>query len=181
MRAHNAATASDNKIHDDTVARRHGFAGGLVPGITVFGYLTAPVVELWGEAWLERGFLAARFRQPIYDGDDVTVEGSLSDDVIDVEARNSDAAVCGLGQARVAPFLRHGHPGANRGPGPWNPTGRCGTDFGVLARGGGLAVPGRVAELSERRGHQIVDLDLLMVAGGVRAVMHVRHSAIYRL
>src|SRR5207248_4196818 len=83
--AHNAATASENKIHDDAVARRHGFAGGLVPGITVFGYLTAPVVELWGEAWLERGFLAARFRQPIYDGDDVTVEGSLSDDVIDVE------------------------------------------------------------------------------------------------
>ena len=55
VRAHNAATASENKIHDDAVARRHGFAGGLVPGITVFGYLTRPVVETWGSEWLERG------------------------------------------------------------------------------------------------------------------------------
>src|SRR5207248_9676955 len=80
VRAHNAATASENKIHDDAVARQHGFSGGLVPGITVFGYLTAPVVEAWGQAWLERGFLSGRFRQPIYDGDDVTVAGTFGPD-----------------------------------------------------------------------------------------------------
>ena len=80
VRAHNGATASENKIHDDAVARQHGFAGGLVPGITVFGYLTAPIVKAWGQAWLERGALSARFRQPIYDGDDVTVVGNPSSD-----------------------------------------------------------------------------------------------------
>jgi len=31
--AYNTAAASDNKIHDDSVARRFGFRGGLVPGV----------------------------------------------------------------------------------------------------------------------------------------------------
>ena len=31
VRAHNAATESENKIHHDDVAQRHGFRGGLVP------------------------------------------------------------------------------------------------------------------------------------------------------
>jgi len=34
--AFNLATASENKIHDDTVARRFGFRGALVPGVEVF-------------------------------------------------------------------------------------------------------------------------------------------------
>ena len=33
VRAINVAHASENKIHDDTVARRLGFSGGLVPGV----------------------------------------------------------------------------------------------------------------------------------------------------
>jgi hypothetical protein len=31
--AYNTAAASDNKIHNDSVARRFGFRGGLVPGV----------------------------------------------------------------------------------------------------------------------------------------------------
>ena len=73
VRAHNAATDSDNKIHDDEVARRHGFRGGLVPGVTVFAYMTRPVVETFGRAWLERGTMSVRFVRPFYDGDVVTV------------------------------------------------------------------------------------------------------------
>ena len=104
VRARNAATASENKIHDDDVAREHGFAGGLVPGITVFGYLTTPIVEAWGESWLERGLLSARFRQPIYDGDDVTVVGTpTGDGDVALEARNQAGEVCALGQAGLQP------------------------------------------------------------------------------
>jgi hypothetical protein len=33
VRAFNLAAASENKIHDDTVARRFGFRGALVPGV----------------------------------------------------------------------------------------------------------------------------------------------------
>jgi len=35
VEAFNTAKASENKIHDDAVARRFGFGGGLVPGVDV--------------------------------------------------------------------------------------------------------------------------------------------------
>jgi hypothetical protein len=71
--AHNTATASTNKIHDDEVARRFGFRGGLVPGVDVFAYLTHPPAASWGLDWLERGSLRARFLRPVYDGGAVAV------------------------------------------------------------------------------------------------------------
>ena len=33
--AYNTSKQSENKIHDDAVARRFGFSGGLVPGVDV--------------------------------------------------------------------------------------------------------------------------------------------------
>jgi hypothetical protein len=73
VRAVNTAVDSENKIHDDAVAAVYGFRGGLVPGVTVYGYLAAPVVEHFGTDWLERGAMDVRFLKPVYDGDDVTV------------------------------------------------------------------------------------------------------------
>ena len=35
VRAHNAATESENRIHADDVAQQYGFKGGLVPRVTV--------------------------------------------------------------------------------------------------------------------------------------------------
>ena len=37
--AYNTAQQSENKIHDDAVARRFGFSGGLVPGVDVMAYM----------------------------------------------------------------------------------------------------------------------------------------------
>ena len=37
--AFNTAHDSENKIHDDDVARRFGFQGGLVPGVEVYAYM----------------------------------------------------------------------------------------------------------------------------------------------
>ena len=70
--ARNHAIASENKIHDDTVARRFGFEGGLVPGVTLYAYLVNPVAQAWGERWLRGGRMGARFGSPIYDGGEVT-------------------------------------------------------------------------------------------------------------
>ena len=87
--AFNTATASTNKIHDDDVARRYGFRGGLVPGVDVYAYLTRAPVERWGLEWLRHGGVRARFAKPVYDGDRVTVraadeaEGVLAVDVFD--------------------------------------------------------------------------------------------------
>ncbi|HEX6422305.1 MAG TPA: hypothetical protein VFZ79_02430 [Acidimicrobiales bacterium] len=77
--ARNTATTSANKIHDDEVARRYGFAGGLVPGVDVYAYMAHVPAEAWGLDWLERGTLRARFVAPVYEGDEVrVVPGAVS-------------------------------------------------------------------------------------------------------
>ena len=68
VRAYNTAAASDNKIHDDSVARRFGFRGGLVPGVEIYAYMAHMPVARWGRAWLERGRADCRFWKPVYDG-----------------------------------------------------------------------------------------------------------------
>src|SRR6185503_20213662 len=104
--AHNASTASENKIHDDDVAKQYGFAGGLVPGVTDYAYMTRPMFEAFGLAWLERGSLSARFFTPIYEGEEVTVTASVtrSDESgvsVDVAALNPAGGVCASGVGSV--------------------------------------------------------------------------------
>lgn len=79
VRASNTAPDSENKIHDDRVAAAHGFRGGLVPGVTVYGYMTLPVLEHFGEAWLERGAMSVRLKAPVYDGEEVAIEAHATD------------------------------------------------------------------------------------------------------
>jgi acyl dehydratase len=70
--AANPATDSENRIHTDEVARKHGFQGGLVPGVTVYAYACAPILAALGEEWLAKGSATMRFSAPCYDGDFVT-------------------------------------------------------------------------------------------------------------
>jgi acyl dehydratase len=76
--ARNTSESSENKIHDDAVARRYGFRGGLVPGVTVYAYMTRPLAEALGAAWLERGTAHVRFVKPVLDGEEVTVAGTVT-------------------------------------------------------------------------------------------------------
>lgn len=78
IKARNTAADSENKIHDDAVARQYGFPGGLVPGVTVYAYLTQPLVAAMGEPWLVRGTAAVRFVKPVLDGEEVTVSGAVT-------------------------------------------------------------------------------------------------------
>ena len=48
VEAYNTAKLSENKMHDDTVARRFGFSGGLVPGVDVMAYMMHLPVAKWG-------------------------------------------------------------------------------------------------------------------------------------
>ena len=77
VKAVNTSTDSENKIHDDATARRYGFAGGLVPGVTVYAYLTEPLVAAFGPAWLQRGTASVKFVKPVFDGEEVTVTGEV--------------------------------------------------------------------------------------------------------
>lgn len=92
--ARNPAADSENRIHADDVARRHGFRGGLVPGVTVYGYIATGLLELqgFGQAWADRGEASVRFRSPCYDGDrvDVRYEGgaeAAADRTVGIEVR----------------------------------------------------------------------------------------------
>jgi hypothetical protein len=102
VRAYNSAIDSENKIHEDRVAQRHGFKGGLVPGTTVFAYLTHPAVALWGEAWLDRGRATIALHHPFYDGERVHVDPKAdSSTSYACELRNPEAEVCASGTASI--------------------------------------------------------------------------------
>lgn len=94
VRARNTAPDSENRIHDDRTAAAYGFRAGLVPGFTVYGYLTVPLVRKFGTAWLERGGMHVRFMQPVYHGDNVLV--MLAENA--VTARREDGTVCAAGE-----------------------------------------------------------------------------------
>jgi hypothetical protein len=99
VKARNDAEQSENKIHDDTVARQYGFQGGLVPGVAVYGYLAWAPVSMWGLDWLGQGAMSARFVKPVYDGDEVEVRADPVDDRrIDVSAV-ARGEVCATGSA----------------------------------------------------------------------------------
>ena len=68
LQAYNTAKQSENKMHDDTVAKRFGFSGGLVPGVDVMAYMMHMPVARWGRAFLEHGLIDARFIKPLRSG-----------------------------------------------------------------------------------------------------------------
>jgi acyl dehydratase len=99
VRAVNTAPESENKIHDDRVAAQYGFRGGLVPGVTVYGYMTVPIVE-FAPAWPARGTMEVRLLEPFYDGDEVVIKAEpLDDGSIRVVAERANGTICARGSA----------------------------------------------------------------------------------
>ncbi|MGH7898928.1 MAG: hypothetical protein ACREQQ_13315, partial [Candidatus Binatia bacterium] len=103
VRVRNIATKSENKIHDDSVARRYGFQGGLVPGVVVYGYLVHPVVARLGERWLAAGRSTVRFLEPCYEGEEILVRAlepdAAREGAVDLVGERSDGTVLARGQA----------------------------------------------------------------------------------
>jgi hypothetical protein len=98
--AYNTSKLSENKIHDDAVARKFGFSGGLVPGVDVFAYMVHLPVAKWGRAFLERGLIEARFVKPVYDGEIAHVSGEESNGVLSIEVE-SRGQLCATGSASL--------------------------------------------------------------------------------
>jgi len=106
LRAINEAAESENKIHDDAVAAPYGFRGGLVPGVSVYAYMTYPLVQAFGADWLTRGTAQVRLSKPVYDHDDVTVSATVaaaseSELRFDIRSVNAAGVVCGVGDATL--------------------------------------------------------------------------------
>ena len=98
VKAFNASKGSENKIHDDDIARRFGFRGGLVPGVDVYAYMTHLPVRRWGLAWLEHGNAECRLLKPVYDGDAAVVTGAEAEAGLDLRIE-SNGGLCVTGHA----------------------------------------------------------------------------------
>ena len=254
------ADAWENKIHEDALAREFGFRGGLVPGVTVYSWMTHPVVAALGGAWLDHGTFSVRFAKPVYFGEEATVRTSVaahSRDQVTIQARvvNHEDEVCatatmglplgpllplpdvaaypsaplpeerppasraflasrtvlgtpqlGLDRAVLDAFLvkvgeklpmyrdadAPAHPGlyldqANRAldrnvrVSPWIHVESHGQHLSAPRVGHRLETRARVKNLFQGKGHEFVELDLLLLAEGDRPVAAIRHIAIYQL
>ncbi len=259
VRARNTAVESENKIHDDATAASYGFRGGLVPGVTVYAYMTVPVVERFGLDWLERGSMQVKFHQPFYEGEEVLVRAEVNESAdpvnVSITASREDGIACAtalatvndrsawLGEARLEdyreaplphiearpvpsrellgpgaalgslietitvpdaatlenlderlPIYRSGeaiaHPFTllslanqilvrNYKLGPWIHAASDLINWSAARDGEEISVRGRIAACFERKGHEFVVLDLLLIAEKARIVQQVRHTAIY--
>jgi hypothetical protein len=250
----------ENKIHEDDLAQQYGFKGGLVPGVTMYAWMTHPVVEALGAAWLEGGTFETGFAKPIYYEEPAVIRatvGAKTDESvkIDVAAHNSVGEVCGTATmwlelgARPSPPLateyevapvpaerprvtrahleslkvlgtpeldltakaeadyitRFGetlavyagagapaHPGvhldlSNRAldknvrMSPWIHVGSRGRHWSAARVGDRLEMRGRIERLFEKKGHEFIEADLLLIANGSRPVASISHTAIYLL
>jgi hypothetical protein len=250
----------ENKIHEDGLAREFGFRGGLVPGVTVYAWMTHPVVAALGGAWLDHGTFSVRFAKPVYFSEPVMVRASVaahSKDQVTIQARvvNDQGEVCAtatmglplgpllampdvsaypagplpaerpvasravleahpvLGTPQLIlerpvadsfldkvserlPMYREpngpAHPGiyleqANRAldrnvkVSPWIHVESHGQHLSVARVHERLETRARVKNLFQGKGHEFVELDLLLLAGGARPVASIRHVAIYQL
>lgn len=153
VHAFNTAAASENKIHDDRIASRFGFEGGLVPGVAVFGYLAHLPVARWGRDWLERGQADCRFGKPVYDGRIAEARAVDHGDRLEMTV-TSEGALCATGSARLpehAP-MPAGKALADAFPGAVPPAQRPPASETSLAEGGvfGIAPVALTREYSEQ-------------------------------
>ncbi|MDB5624944.1 MAG: hypothetical protein JWR73_746 [Tardiphaga sp.] len=248
VQAYNTAKDSENKMHDDSVARQFGFAGGLVTGVDLLAYMIHLPVARWGRDFLERGMIEARFLKPVYDGDDLTLDAAPDTGVLKLDLKGR-GQVCASGSASlldhppsidlsaypvtapvadrrpvdaqsyatgkwlgVAPkpwsasdatayaadvrddepiYARDGlvHPGViqrlmnrllveNAVLGPWIHVGSKMQLLSTIAVGDELTARARVTDAYDKKGHQFVELDAVVVANGDRAVAQCHHIAI---
>ncbi len=99
--AYNLSAASENRIHDDTVAKKFGFAGGLVPGVEVYAYMSHLAVQQYGIDWLRHGSAECRLLKPVYDGKEATASGSPDENGgLALQVTMGDI-LCATGSARL--------------------------------------------------------------------------------
>jgi acyl dehydratase len=102
--ARNFAEASENKIHSDDIARRFGFTGALVPGVTVFGHLAWPLTQHFGERWLRGSWVTTRFIKPAYHSETISLsDRQTSDAGLAVECSNAAGVLLATLECTIEP------------------------------------------------------------------------------
>jgi acyl dehydratase len=239
VRAVNTAEDSENRIHDNSVAAEYGFRSGLVPGVTIYGYMASAVVEHFGPEWLAHGAMDVRFFQPCYEGEQVAVSSKEQEQgrikvetgrasavawIADTEVRDEvpgeqpmpdrvpasrEVFVPGtllgtlektldLSQSGMSAPLdawigeeRFAHPAillalANEILvrsyilGPWIHSSSEIRNLAPARDGDRLQVRGKIVDAYERKGHELVVLDVAILSGE-RPLTRIRHTAIWKL
>ncbi|RPI42048.1 MAG: hypothetical protein EHM59_18775 [Betaproteobacteria bacterium] len=72
--AHHASHHSHNRMHSDGLPQKLGFRGAFVLGVANYGNMTRALVSHFGEAWLDRAVVEAKFIKPVCEGDRLRVE-----------------------------------------------------------------------------------------------------------
>jgi hypothetical protein len=107
VRATRSEIEPSNLIYEDEPARHYGYRGGLVPGTSIYAYMSHCLVEMFGSDWLERGTAEVRLLNPIYDGEEVRVTGQVSAIDIDgtacveYQAESNLGVICAAGSAKL--------------------------------------------------------------------------------
>ena len=124
LRAPNLSADSVGSIHDDAEAKSLGFRAALVGGSVLSAFLTPALVELFGPAWYERGFLKQTFVKPIYETDQFRVvaedivSASFDERLVSLSLDKQDGESATLGyaglvasaEAAIPPWDRPGEP-----------------------------------------------------------------------
>jgi hypothetical protein len=120
VRTHNASEHSENRIHSDDVARSFGFKAALVPGVTVFAHMTRPLVERFGEAWLDHGWAEVKLVKPAYEGDLLTVQTAPAADAetLELTCRNEEGMEIAKMTSRAPRTAAMPEARAHMSPGP---------------------------------------------------------------
>lgn len=100
VQAYNTAKDSENKMHDDSVAKQFGFSGGLVTGVDLLAYMIHVPVAKYGAAFLERGMIEGRFVKPVYDGEQLSIEADETDGGMALRLM-SRGEICASGSAAL--------------------------------------------------------------------------------
>ena len=90
VHAKNLPEHSRNPIHTDEGGKAAGFDGALVAGVTVYAYLTNPIVTLWGVDWLRKGSSIVEFKSPVLADDLVECVTVLDEISLNVKATVND-------------------------------------------------------------------------------------------
>lgn len=78
VQARSGRTEEEN-IHDDATAQRLGFQRGFVAFGQSLGWMSRMLVGYFGPSYVETGRFECRFRAPIFDDDDVSVRGEITE------------------------------------------------------------------------------------------------------
>ena len=90
VHAKNLPEHSLNPIHTDEGGKAAGFDGALVAGVTVYAYLTNPILTLWGVDWLREGSSVVEFKSPVLADELVECITVLDDMSLNVNATVSN-------------------------------------------------------------------------------------------